>query len=349
MEQKSSHTQHSDGTVSSTDSPYRPCNLVVCPDKCWSEMSPMCTVYTNFVEYTSTSKIAIRVIPSVKEYSPTTCNTADAHTCQPGVDMSKRMVDGYIFNSHPDEFHEACENKYSGYGACSSEMIIPSLEIDFATFDMESWLTEVHSKHPKIRTSSESSIDEGLDVAKLKSVKQHIHKVHGNLSSYTYPGGIPFNKFADVGWMLKLNVVESMNVHLIHKLVLWQKGHLSYIDKVISSNDLPSTVVCDQKTFVQTLVGRAICGIAQCNIPVWLMSEDRMIEIIDGIDSLAVAQLVKNTASYDQFIFESHLSLCSGFIYVKTVHHGHNFDHVTRDYFFEVFYGLDYQNNVVNS
>ena len=244
---------------------------------------------------------------------------------------------------------EACENKYNGFGACSSTTINSSFGIDFATFDMDSMLSELHRKHAKSDNNTEVSNHEDTNVVKLNCVKQHIHKVHSNLHNHTYPAGFSVKTSADVGWMLNINAVESMNIHLIHKLMLWQKGHTSYTAKVVSSNELPGTVAYHQTTFVETLVHRAIVGIMQCNIPVWLMSEDRMIEIIDGIDTLCVAQFVKNTASYDQFIFESHLSICAQHLYVATVHHGYIFDHIPRDYFLGVFYGIDYDSHVIHA
>jgi hypothetical protein len=304
-------------------------------------------VYSNLIDPTSHAKVTIRVKPKTEPNPTSKIHRASGlHPNHPGVDVEKRMIDGYIFKNYDDEFLEACENKYQGFGACSSATIIPTVGVDFATFDMESWFSELNATHAKSDNLTEVLSQEQTDVTKQKNVKQYVHKVHSNVSQHTYPNGASINRSADISWMLNRNAVTSLNVHLLRKLLLWQKGHTSYTDKVLSSNDLPNAVAYHQTKFVETLVKRAILGIRGCNIPVWIISEDRMVEIIDGIDTLPVAQLVKNFASYDQFFFECDLSVCSKYLYVKTIHHGYIFDNDEREYFYEVFYGLDYKSHV---
>ena len=118
------------------DCPYRPCNLVVRPEK--TDISPMCIVYSNLIDPTSHAKVTIRVKPKTEPNpTPKSHRASGLHPNHPGVDVEKRMIDGYIFKNYDDEFLEACENKYQGFGACSSATIIPTVGVDFATFDME--------------------------------------------------------------------------------------------------------------------------------------------------------------------------------------------------------------------
>ena len=187
-------------------------------------------------------------------------------------------------------------------------------------------------------------------VSKLKTAKQHIHNVVTNLIGFPFPKQI-HRSSQDLSWMTKPVTIKAMNLHLVHKLILWSKGFLSHRDNIVTNKKMIAQSTHYQDLFVNKFVQTAISGVASCKIPVWLMSQDRMIELIDGIDHLSVADLVKNLSSYDQFYFEHHVSLCSKILYTATIHHGHSFDPKLHQSpgqdFIEVFYGLDAITNKV--
>ena len=199
-------------------------------------------------------------------------------------------------------------------------------------------------------SSSSSSGDEPTayyspTIKKLTSVKEHIFKVVTNLHGQEQHPVSCKQESSDLGWLTNVNAVTSMNMHLIHKLELWKKGFISYIERAVTETKLSRNVSYHQYMFANSLLPDAISGIAHSNFPVWLMSKDRMVELVDGIGMLPLAELIQNIASYDQFGFEHHISMCSKHLYALTIHYDHcynqtNFDDSTLDTL-DVFYGLD--------
>ena len=108
---------------------------------------------------------------------------------------------------------------------------------------------------------------------------------------------------------------------------------------------LSRNVSYHQYMFAASLLPDAITGIAHSNVPVWLMSKHRMVELVDGIGMLQLAELIQNIASYDQFGFEHHVSMCSKHLYTLTIHHDHIYNPKKSDdcslETLDVFYGLD--------
>ena len=202
-----------------------------------------------------------------------------------------------------------------------------------------------------ISSSSSLSCDEptayySTSIKKKASVKEHIFKVVTNLHGQEqYPVLTKQEPSADIGWLMHVNVVRSMNMHLINKLELWKKGFISYIERAVLNMKLSRNVSYHQYMFAASLLPDAITGIAHSNVPVWLMSKHRMVELVDGIGMLQLAELIQNIASYDQFGFEHHVSMCSKHLYTLTIHHDHIYNPKKSDdcslETLDVFYGLD--------
>ena len=200
-------------------------------------------------------------------------------------------------------------------------------------------------------SSSSLSCDEptayySTSIKRKVSVKEHIFKVVTNLHGQEhYPVLTKQEPSADIGWLMHVNVVRSMNMHLINKLELWKKGFISYIERAVLNMKLSRNVSYHQYMFAASLLPDAITGIAHSNVPVWLMSKHRMVELVDGIGMLQLAELIQNIASYDQFGFEHHVSMCSKHLYTLTIHHDHIYNPKKSDdcslETLDVFYGLD--------
>lgn len=131
---------------------------------------------------------------------------------------------------------------------------------------------------------------------------------------------------------------------------LWSKAYRRISRDAIVKKNLKNTVTKHQDIFVNEYLPKAIDGVASCDIPIWLMSQERIYELIDGVDDLAVAELVVNLCSYDQFCMEAHLSIDSDILYILTVHHGYTFDNnKVMDKgmsSLDIFYGVDIETHI---
>lgn len=272
----------------------------------------------------------------------TNFDTFDMHEWLSGIgaDMPIRSTLNEVHNFTSDpNFKPVYETKSK---RTSDHTVTPSLEKE-----------RPHLPSSLLDDSSSSSSLSGAEptgyyspsIKKLTSVKEHIFKVVTNLHGQEqYPVSCK-PESSDIGWLTDVNAVSSMNMHLINKLELWKKGFISYIDRAVTNMNLSRNVSYHQYMFATSLLPDAIAGIAHSNVPVWLMSKDRMVELVDGIGMLPLAELIQNIASYDQFGFEHHISMCSKHLYALTIHHDHcynqtNSDDCTLDTL-DVFYGLD--------
>lgn len=187
----------------------------------------------------------------------------------------------------------------------------------------------------------------------LNYAKEHIHHVMYNLHSYPYPSFVN-PRGEDLSWMNRKEIVDPMNVHLVLKLHLWMDGYASTSNHEIQTHTSKMfTVDNGQDKFAQEVVPKAISGIAACKIPVWMMSPIRMVQLIDGVEDLAVAELIANISSYGQFDFEYHISLASpNVLYALTIHHSPIFESSKKQNdnsltTCDVFYGINKLSHIV--
>lgn len=229
---------------------------------------------------------------------------------------------------------------------------------------------KLKTNHQNNGTISGCSADNRIDSSDSSSCTSDIHidcTYWKNASHGTMPRmkqflwGLVFNLFGkkypskyppcghDLSWIHRNEAVEASNLHLVLKLHLWKVAYEETSKKAVKKYNLEECSTTDQDIFANELLPKAICAIAASKVPVWIMSNERIVELIPGIDELSIAELITNTSSYSEFSMVTHISNNLDTVYVQTSHYSHCFDPnkdiATGSKTLDIFYGINLQKN----
>ena len=302
--------------------------------------------------------------------------TMDMDSFIPGQNCEHHTVDGYHFPDH--NFSTALENKDCGFVAFAPDTMLDISMIDFEDFDIVDGLKQLVSSKPVHKRESDNDIESSTPVKKRKSstttfksdpVKQEatdtvvhaeesrseqcknrphlkcfVFGIAYNLLGKTFPSDVQ-KLGTDMSWLVEEHTTESSNLHLVLKMLEWKHAYERFSEYGKEKHSLPKESTKHQDIFANVMVPRAISAIASCKLPVWLMSDERMIEIIEGIDDVSVAGLVVNLSSHAQFGMNCHISSTNIVVYIETIHYDHIFvqnkAYITGSETKSVFYGVD--------
>ncbi len=119
---------HSHDNFTEPPLPYYPCNLDVTLLKPYQGLKESSITYTKHASERSPQiSIRLKTLPiSLAELDE------NNETTEFGIDHKLRIIDGFQFSDNPEYFHTAVENKQSGFGVNTEQMIYHNLtgEID---------------------------------------------------------------------------------------------------------------------------------------------------------------------------------------------------------------------------
>lgn len=249
-----------------------------------------------------------------------------------------------FYNSHHKSLNPAkreCQNLNSDKPSTSQNSSNRNINVTPSPKRLKKANTSTITQHP--------INDQSIGV--IPNLKRYLIGVIGNLFAHKWPSNAISNG-VDLSWILRSETVQATNIQLIHKVNLWRQGYKALSTKVVSRTCPKSPSTAHQDYFANVLLPAAVIGISDCKIPLWLMSIERIVDLINGIDHAAVAEFLINLSSYVEFEMEAHLSCNSTILYVMTTHYNHCYrhQHIAKECHHStnqnVFYGIDYESHV---